>query len=112
MTLRERSQAFDERCPELLAARALWRALAVVGIAQQRGEDGPIRGAGSRETAATIVGLAEELLSERIDDHVGRACVEGDQLIERSACRDEGEVGDAPEVLEHARATGMREECG
>src|ERR1700759_5578742 len=112
MTLRKRSQAFDEGCTVLLAPRALWRALTVVGVAQQSGEDGLIRSAGGCETAATIVGLAEELLSERIDDHVGRARVEGDQLIERSACRDEGEVGDAPEVLEHARATGMREECG
>src|ERR1700761_1295458 len=111
MTLRERSQAFDERCPELLAARALWRALAVVGIAQQCGEDGLIRSAGSRETPATVVGLAEDLLGERIDDHVGGAGIEGDQLIECSACRNEGEVSDAAEVLQHARAARMREEC-
>ena len=104
----------------LLAACALGWLAAIVGIAQQGSEDGFVRSACGGEAPAAVVGLVKEPLGDCVDDHVGRAGIESDQLgeqmVERATGRDEGagrderEVGDAAEVLQDTRAARMREE--
>ena len=79
MALCEREQALDEGDAELFAACALGRLAAVVGIAQQSSEDDSF-GVPRRRGGRPVVGLAEESLSKCVDDHVGGAGVEGDDI--------------------------------
>src|SRR2546429_5719974 len=110
MTSRERKDTLDESLAVLLAARAFGGIATIVRIAQQSRQDGFVRSACCCEAAIAVIGLAEEPLRQRIDDHVGGSGVEGDESIERAAGWNEGEVGDAAEVLQDACAPWMREE--
>ena len=70
---------------------------------QHRGDDCALR----RQGSVAVEGLAEELLSQRVDHHVAGSCIEGHHPIGRSSGWDCRQVGDAADVLQHAPALAV-----
>ena len=79
-------EARDEFHAVLLAAGALGRLAAVVGVAQQLVEQRPVDVSRCGDSAAAIAVqfAAGELARERIDHHVAGAGIEGDDIFGRA----------------------------
>ena len=95
---------------ELFAAGGFGRGLAEELFFEDGAEDGLEDFAAGGDAAVAVVGLGEELVHEGVDDHVAGAGVEGDDFFLARGGGDDGEVADAADVLEDARAGGVGEE--
>src|SRR3954454_12041399 len=69
--------------PELLAPGAAWRLVAKVRMAQGGAENGLEHRSARGDRAIAVTRLLEELLRQRIDDHVAGTGVKGDHTFRR-----------------------------
>src|SRR5437868_13777844 len=89
-------------CAKLLPASGLGRRLPQIGLSQELLQDVVAYFAASGEVAIAVIRPAEELFGERIDDHVARTSVEGDDVFRAGTGRDGGEVSNSAEVEQDA----------
>jgi hypothetical protein len=105
------SQGLGLRRAVALAAGRLGRRspqeLVVEQSLQQTGVDPPARGA--RAVSVHALPAFREHLHHPVDQRVGRAHVEGDDVVGRRAARDPGQVGDPAEVQDRAAFPGIGE---
>src|SRR5437868_14679048 len=97
-------------CAKLLPASGLGRRLPQIGESQELLQDVVAYFAASGEVAIMVIRPAEEFFGERVDDHVARSGVEGDDLIRAGTGRDGGEVSNSAEVEQDASLARMAEE--
>src|SRR5689334_718133 len=97
----EPQQLVDEGCSVLLASGRFRWSCGEVRITHQRVQYWLQDNGAFRRGSIAVVSLIEETLHQRIDDHVCRAGVEGEQLVCARVGWNSGEISDSAEVLQH-----------
>src|SRR2546426_8848959 len=104
MTAAEGEDSFQVSVAVIFAAGGLWRRQLQIGVAEKFVEQRRDAAASQGEVRVIVeaAAAAREMRDESVDEHVGRAGIEGENLLRLGGARKDGDVGDASEVEENA----------